>query len=103
MNIIRKPEFFGFFFYEEYNSSTNNHLVFWYHIMVTKKTDREYLLTMLTALEGKRAAAAGLKVLVEKNVVNEDQIMQLLHTFLDVIYETHTQTDLSNLKKNMKK
>ena len=71
--------------------------------MATKKTDREYLLSMLTALEGKRAAAAGLKVLVEKNVVNEDQIMQLLHTFLDVIYETHTQTDLSNLKKNMKK
>jgi len=71
--------------------------------MVTKKTDREYLLTMLTALEGKRSAAAGLKVLVEKNVVNEDQIMQLLHTFLDVIYETQAKSDLSNLKKYMKK
>jgi hypothetical protein len=58
---------------------------------------------MLKALEGKRAAAAGLKVLVEKNLVNEDQIMQLLHTFLNVIYETHTKVDLKNLKNIMKK
>jgi len=69
----------------------------------TKKTNREYLLTMLTTLEGKRAAAAGLKVLVEKNLINEDQIMQLLHTFLDVIYETQTKSDLSKLQKSLKK
>ena len=69
----------------------------------TKKTNREYLLTMLTALEGKRAAAKGLKVLVEKNLVNENQIMQLMHTFLDVIYETQTKVDLNSLKKTMKK
>ena len=69
----------------------------------TKKTNRDYLITMLKALEGKRAAAAGLKVLVEKKLVNENQIMQLLHTFLDVIYETHTRVDLKNLKKVMKK
>ena len=68
-----------------------------------KKTNRDYLLTMLTALEGKREAAAGLKVLVEKNLVNEDQIMQLIHTFLDVIYETQTKSDLISLKKLMKK
>lgn len=58
---------------------------------------------MLTALEGKRAAAKGLKILVEKNLVNEDQIMQLMHTFLDVIYETQTKVDLNNLKNIMKK
>jgi len=58
---------------------------------------------MLTALEGKRAAAKGLKVLVEKNLVNDDQIMQLLHTFLDVIYETQSKSDLSSLKKLIKK
>jgi len=69
----------------------------------TKKTNREYLLTMLKALEGKRAAAKGLKVLVEKNLVNENQIMQLMHTFLDVIYETQTKVDLNSLKKTMKK
>jgi len=69
----------------------------------SKKTNRDYLLTMLKALDGKRAAAAGLKVLVEKNLVNEDQIMQLLHTFLNVIYETHTRVDLSGLKKLIKK
>ena len=69
----------------------------------SKKTNRDYLLTMLQSLEGKRAAAAGLKVLVEKNLVNEDQIMQLLHTFLDIIYETHTKVDLKNLKNIMKK
>jgi len=72
----------------------------------SKKTNRDYLLTMLKALEGKRAAAAGLKVLVEKNLVNEDQIMQLMHTFLDVIYETQTKVDLKGLKKdaeNLKK
>jgi hypothetical protein len=68
-----------------------------------KKTNREYLLTMLTALEGKREAAAGLKVLVEKKLVNEDQIMQLLHTFLDVIYETQAKSDLNKLKKTVKK
>lgn len=69
----------------------------------TKKTDREYLLTMLTALEGKRKAAAGLKILVEKNLINEQQIMQLMHTFLDVIYETHTKVDIKKLKKTIKK
>jgi len=67
------------------------------------KTNKEYLLNMLTALEGKRAAAKGLKILVEKNLVNEDQIMQLMHTFLDVIYETQTKVDLNNLKNIMKK
>jgi hypothetical protein len=70
---------------------------------MTTKTNREYLLTMLSALEGKRSAAAGLKVLVEKSLVNENQIMQLLHTFLDVIYETHTKVDLKGLKKIIKK
>jgi hypothetical protein len=67
------------------------------------KTNRDYLLTMLKTLEGKRAAAAGLKILVEKNLVNENQIMQLLHTFLDVIYETQAKSDLSSLKNLMKK
>ncbi|MFA7298870.1 MAG: hypothetical protein WC010_04470 [Candidatus Absconditabacterales bacterium] len=67
------------------------------------KTNKDYLLTMLKTLEGKRPAAAGLKTLVEKNLVNEDQIMQLLHTFLDVIYETQTKSDLISLKKLMKK
>jgi len=67
------------------------------------KTNRDYLLTMLKTLEGKRPAAAGLKVLVEKKLVNEDQIMELLHTFLDVIYETQTKSDLNSLKKLMKK
>ena len=71
--------------------------------MATKKTNREYLLTMLKTLEGKREAAAGLKVLVEKNLVNENQIMQLLHAFLDVIYETQSKADLNELKKGMKK
>jgi hypothetical protein len=71
--------------------------------MTTKKTNREYLLTMLTALEGKRAAAAGLKVLVEKKLVNDDQIMQLLHSFLKIIYETQSKVDLNALKKNLKK
>ena len=69
----------------------------------TKTTDKEYLLKMLTALEGKRKAAAGLKVLVKKDLINESQIMQLLHTFLDVIYETHTKVDLKKLKKTVKK
>lgn len=71
--------------------------------MATKKTNRDYLLTMLKALEGKRKAATGLKVLVEKNLINENQIMELLHTFLDIIYETHTKIDLKNLKKKVKK
>ena len=70
--------------------------------MTTKKTNKDYLLTMLSTLEGKRDAAAGLKVLVEKNLVNEDQIMQLLHTFLDVIYETQTKSNLNSLKQLMK-
>ncbi len=68
-----------------------------------KTTDKEYLLNMLTALEGKRKAAAGLKVLVQKDLINEVQIMQLLHTFLDVIYETHTKVDLKRFKKTIKK
>jgi hypothetical protein len=68
-----------------------------------KKTDKDYLLTMLTALEKKRKAAAGLKVLVKKDLINESQIMQLLHTFLDVIYETHTKVDLKKLKNIVKK
>ncbi|HMS90925.1 MAG TPA: hypothetical protein PKC87_01795 [Candidatus Absconditabacterales bacterium] len=68
--------------------------------MASKKTNRDYLLTMLTTLEGKWEAAAGLKILVEKNLINEDQIMQLLHTFLDVIYETQTKSDLNSLKKD---
>lgn len=69
----------------------------------TKKTDKEYLITMLTTLEGKRPAAAGLKVLVQKNLINEKQIMTLLHTFLDVIYETQSKSDLKKLQKNIKK
>jgi len=70
--------------------------------MTTKKTNREYLLTMLTALEGKRGAAAGLKVLIEKKLVNEDQIMELLHSFLKIIYETQSKVNLNALKKNLK-
>ncbi len=70
--------------------------------MAAKKTNKDYLLTMLSALEGKRAAAKGLKTLVEKDLVNDDQIMQLLHTFLDVIYETHAKSDLSTLRRNIK-
>lgn len=68
-----------------------------------KTTDKEYLLKILTALEGKRAAAGGLKVLVKKDIVNESQVMQLLHTFLDIIYETHTKVDLKGLKNIVKK
>ena len=69
----------------------------------SKKTNRDYLLTMLKTLEGKRTAAAGLRVLVEKKLVNEAQIMQLLHTFLNIIYETHNKTNLKKLKKTIKK
>lgn len=69
----------------------------------TQTTDRDYLLKMLTALEGKWKAAAGLKALVKKNLINEVQIMQLVHTFLDVIYETHTKVDLKKLSKTVKK
>ncbi|MEI6672376.1 MAG: hypothetical protein WCL02_03275 [bacterium] len=71
--------------------------------MMTQKSNRDYLLTMLTEIEGKWEAAAGLKVLVEKNLINEDQIMQLLHTFLDVIYETQTKVDLNSLSNIVKK
>ena len=69
--------------------------------MVT--TNKEYLITMLTALEGKRDVAAGLKVLVEKSIVNEDQIMELIHIFLNVIYEANTKVNLKGLKKTIKK
>jgi len=69
----------------------------------TKTTDRDYLLKILTALEGKWKAAAGLKALVKKDLINEVQIMQLVHTFLDVIYETHTKMDLKKLRKIVKK
>jgi len=71
--------------------------------MATKKSNRDYLLTMLKALKGKRAAAAGLKVLVEKDLVNDAQIMELLHTFLDIIYETQAKSNLSKLQKTVKK
>jgi len=69
----------------------------------TKKTNREYLLTMLTALEGKRAAAKGLKVLIQKGLINDKQIMQLLHMFLGLIYESHTEVDLNSLMNLIKK
>lgn len=70
---------------------------------MTTKTNRDYLLTMLTTLQGKRAAAAGLKVLVQKKLINEDQVMQLLHTFLDIIYKTQSKVALGGLKKTIKK
>jgi len=68
-----------------------------------KKTNKEYLLTMLTTLEGKWAAAKGVKVLVEKNLINEKQIMKFLQTFLEVIYQTHTKIDLRKFEKTIKK
>lgn len=71
--------------------------------MATKKTNKDYLLAMLKALDGKRAAAAGLKVLVEKDLVNDGQIMQLLHAFLDIVYETQAKSELKKLKKVIKK
>ena len=70
---------------------------------ITKKTNKEYLLNILNALDGKRTAAKKLKTLVEKDIVNETQVMQLLHTFLTIIYESHTKIDLKKLKKMIQK
>lgn len=70
---------------------------------MVKNTNRDSLLTLLKPLEGKRAAAAWLRVLVEKNLINESQIMQLLRIFLDIIYQTHSKTKLTTLKKIVKK
>ena len=70
---------------------------------ISKNKNREYLLTMLNALKGKRAAAAGLKVLVKKNLIDENAIMELLHIFLKVIYATQSKAELKKLQKSMKK
>ena len=70
---------------------------------ITKKTNKEYLLNILNTLDGKRTAAKKLKTLVEKDIVNETQVMQLLHTFLTIIYESHTKIDLKKLKKMIQK
>ena len=69
----------------------------------SKSKNREYLLTMLDTLKGKRSAAAGLKVLVEKNLIDEDAIMELLHVFLKVIYATQSKTELKKLQKIVRK
>lgn len=60
-------------------------------------TKKEYLLQLMTALEGKWAMAAGLKLLVEQNVLDDQTIDALQKIFSNVIEEIADQ----NAKKSL--
>jgi len=67
--------------------------------MKKNNTDKEYILQILTILEKKREVAAGLKILITKNIINEKQILELLHIFLKIAYSTETKKNLQALHK----
>jgi len=61
--------------------------------------EEQALLTMLTTLEWTWEAAAGIKVLLQNNTLNESQVVELLHMFLNVMYKTEAKIDIYQLKK----
>lgn len=60
-------------------------------------TKKEYLLQLMTVLEGKWSMAAGLKLLVEQNVLDDQTIDALQKIFSDAIEEISDQ----NAKKSL--
>lgn len=63
-------------------------------------TKKEYLLQLMTALEGKWSIAAGLKLLVEQNVLDDQTIDALQKIFSDAIEEIADQNAKNSLIKS---
>ncbi|MDD3262751.1 MAG: hypothetical protein PHR61_02800 [Candidatus Absconditabacteria bacterium] len=63
-------------------------------------TKKEYLIKLLTALEGKWPMAAGLKLLIEYNTLNDQTIDALQHIFVESIKFVNDQESQNALQKS---
>ncbi|AHB41300.1 TPA: hypothetical protein DIC40_04085 [Patescibacteria group bacterium] len=61
---------------------------------------KEYILKLLTALDGKWSMAAGLKLLIEHNVLNDQTIVGLQHIFAESIKQVNDQKAQEYLLKS---
>lgn len=63
-------------------------------------TKKEYLIKLLTALDGKWSMAAGLKLLVEQNMLDDQTIVWLQHVFAESIKQISDQNTQKSLVKS---
>jgi hypothetical protein len=63
-------------------------------------TKKEYLIKLLTALDCKWPMAAGLKLLVEHNILSDQTIDALQHIFAESIKFVNNQESLKSLEKS---
>jgi hypothetical protein len=62
-------------------------------------TKKEYIIKLMTALEGKRAFAKGLKLLVEGNILDDVTIDGLVKIFVAAIHEVKNAESKNILEK----
>lgn len=62
-------------------------------------TKKEYLLKLLTALDGKWSMARGLRLLVEQNVLDDQTLGWLQHIFAEALKQVNTQKSQESLLK----
>lgn len=65
-------------------------------------TKKEYVIKLLTALDGKWSMAAGLKLLVEHNALSDQTIDALQHIFAESIKFVNDQESQNVLEKSQK-
>jgi len=65
-------------------------------------TKKEYLIKLLTALEEKWAMAKGLRLLIEKNVLNDQIIDGLQHVFAEAIKYINDEKDRESIECSQK-
>lgn len=63
-------------------------------------TQKEYLLKLLTALDGKWPMAAGLKLLIEQNILSDQTIVWLQHIFTEAIKQVDNEKSKESLIKS---
>ncbi len=63
-------------------------------------TKKEYVIKLLTVLDGKWPMAAGLKLLVEHNALSDQTIDALQHIFAESIKFANNQEFLKSLEKS---
>lgn len=63
-------------------------------------TKKEYILKLLTALDGKWTMARWLKLLIEGNVLDDTMIDSLQHIFAEAIKQSNNQQSKDSLLKS---
>ncbi len=65
-------------------------------------SQKEYMLTILKALENNRPIAAGLKVLIENQALDEDSLWALMNIFKSAVKSTSAEITKQKLAQSIK-